>query len=94
MDEVIFLEGADWDGNTNEICFHAQLSNENELVSCRIPAEILRDIFGATCTKLKELNSVFSRHRAEIEQIMARLIQAERYEVDGTVVIQKQDISP
>lgn len=93
MTEVKYLADDIWDGNAREIFVHAQLSDRDGLIRCRVPSEILRDFFGANSAEQMVLKSKFSHHRIEIEKIMTRLIQAKRFESDGSVVVKQQDIS-
>ncbi len=58
-------------------------------VLCRISLEILRDRFAATDDN--PMQSV-ALHRAEIQEVARRLIESERFEEDGSVLIRDRDV--
>jgi len=92
MAEVRFLEEHNWDGYREEIFFHA-LPDQDSLVRCRLPSEVLQDSFGALSAERGDLDAAFRSQRTKIELIAQILVQSSRYEEDGSIPIRSQDVS-
>jgi hypothetical protein len=91
MPTVHFLEGETWEGWRHAVMFHAQ-TDAQQLIVCLVPSQTLRDRFGAVTTQQADLINAFRCNRSQIEEIARRLIEAGRFETDGSIVIHRADV--
>jgi hypothetical protein len=86
MLDVSFLSGEEWDGRRDVAMFGARVGAKNVL--CAVSLEALVDHFRADP---RQPLATFRQHRATIEELARRLIQAQRFEADGSILIRSQD---
>jgi hypothetical protein len=90
MTDVVFLPGDDWEGRRHAVLFRAQTDDE-DLVVCLVPSETLRERFAALSADKGSCLEAFQVNRPRLEEIARRLIQKERFEDDGSIVIRTVD---
>jgi hypothetical protein len=86
MTDVVFLAGDDWEGQHHAVMFRAQTDDE-DLVVCLVPSETLRERFAALSADRESCLEAFRANRPRLEEIARRLIQAKRFEDDGSILI-------
>lgn len=64
---------------------------DKKRVLCRISLQSLKDKFGSLDAD-DELMRVVAQHRTAIQEAARRLIESEHFELDGSVLIQTQDL--
>lgn len=92
MHKIVFYDGEKWDGNNGAVILEAQINGTNGILICRVHSEVLRDKFKAASSEKQELLNAFRLNRRQIEKIAERLIESQRFESDGTIVIRKEDM--
>lgn len=75
-----------WDGNREVVTFPVFLNKQR--IRCAISLEAIQDHFGGK--DLPPLD-VFRAKRSAIEGIAKRLIERQRFEQDGSILIRSQD---
>jgi hypothetical protein len=65
--------------------------DDEKVISCAISLEALNEHFGAYAD---DPLPAFRKHRQEIWDLAAKLINQRRFEADGTILIQSADIKP
>ena len=83
---ILFPAGETWDGNREVISFPADMNKQR--IRCAVSLEALEDHFGGD--NLPPLD-IFRTKRNIIEGIVERLINQQRFEQDGTILIGSQD---
>ncbi|MBS3955373.1 MAG: DUF1488 family protein [Methylomicrobium sp.] len=64
---------------------------DKKRVLCRISLQSLKDKFGSMDAD-DELMRCVAQHRTAIQEAARRLIESEHFEMDGSVLIQTQDL--
>jgi hypothetical protein len=87
MQDITFLAGETWHDTQEVVVFQA--SGSGRPICCRMSWEALQDRrFNGDASQPLE---TFRRHRPAIEEIARRLIQRQRFEPDGSILIRPQD---
>jgi hypothetical protein len=83
---ILFPAGEAWDGNRDVISFPADMNNLR--IRCAVSLEALEDHFGGD--NISPLNT-FHAKRSVIEGVAERLINQQRFEQDGSILIRSQN---
>jgi Protein of unknown function (DUF1488) len=75
-----------WDGNRDVVCFLAKIDKRR--IDCAISLEALEDHFGANAASPLE---AFKTSLDAIEACVKRLLILNRYEQDGSILVQSHD---
>lgn len=86
MLDMSFPSGEQWDGRRAVVIFQASVSAK--YIPCAISLEALQDHFNGDPRQPLE---TFRQHRPTIENLARKLIQGQRFELDGSVFIRSQD---
>jgi len=79
---VSFPKSEQWDESRRLVLFPADVNNRR--ITCAVSGEALVDHFGAKNTK--DMNAFHTR-RDDIEKVVVRLINKDRFQEDGTILI-------
>ncbi len=83
---ILFPAVEAWDGNRDVISFPADVNNQQ--IRCAVSWEALQDHFGGN--DIPPLDA-FRAKRSAIEGVAERLINWQRFEQDGSILIRSQD---
>lgn len=83
---ILFPAVEVWDGIRDVISFPADVNNQR--IRCAVSWEALQDHFGGN--DISPLDA-FCAKRSAIEGVVERLINRQRFEQDGSILIRSQD---
>lgn len=83
---ILFPAVEAWDGNRDVVSFPAEINKQR--INCAISWEALQDHFGGDNIPPLE---AFRSNRSVIEGVAERLINEQRFEQDGSILIRSKD---
>jgi hypothetical protein len=78
-----------WNNATNMATLVAEVDKKRVL--CRVSLTSLRDKFG-DLEEAEDLMPLVAKHRITIQEAARNLIERERYEEDGSILVKTQDL--